>query len=79
MSSKKFGELLLAQPIFNDDNLWSDKIKATPITISALKELFGTNKLPGDIADKNGFAFWRNSPLYNDSGANEGYPFRTLL
>jgi len=79
MSSKKFGQLLLAQPIFNDDNLWSDKIKATPITISALKELFGTNKLPGDIADKNGFAFWRNSPLYNDSGANEGYAFREFL
>ena len=52
MSSKKFGQLLLAQPILNDEGLWSDKIKASPVTISVLKELFGTNGLPQGITDK---------------------------
>ena len=78
MSSKQFGNLLLAQPIFKK-KLWSDEIKASPVAISVLKGLFGTNNLPEGIKNKGGFAFDRQFPLYNDSGANEGYAFREFL
>ena len=79
MSSDKFAELLLASPILDDKGLNTIQIKASPVKISDLKKLFGTKGLPQSITDKGGNAIYLKSPLYNDSGANEGYTFREFL
>ncbi|MCP4121373.1 MAG: hypothetical protein GY751_06430 [Bacteroidetes bacterium] len=84
MSSDKFAELLLASPILDDNGLNTNQIKASPVKISDLKKLFGTKGLPkvgGQevITDKGGNAIYLTTPLYNDSGANEGYTFRHFL
>jgi len=79
MSSNRFAELLLATPIRDANGLNTNEITATPISIATLREEFGAKGVPNGITDRDSFAVYLTSPLYNDSGANEGYSFREFL
>ena len=79
MSPRQFAELLLATPILDENGLNTNKIKASPISTSALREVFGSKGLPNGITDRDGFAVYLTTPLYNDSGANEGFALREFL
>ena len=79
MSPHQFAEVLLAKPILNNEGLNTNQIKATPVKITDLRELFGAKGLPQSITEKDGNAIYLTSPLYNDSGANEGFALREFL
>ncbi len=79
MSPSNFANLLLAHPQTDEEGLYTKKISATPISIEKLRSEFGSKGLPHGITDKDGFAIYLTTPLYNDSGANEGYAFREFL
>ena len=79
MPPTRFAQLLLATPTLDENGLNTDMITATPVSIASLREEFGAKGLPNGITDRNGYAVYLTTPLYNDSGANEGYAFREFL
>ena len=80
LKPSKFASLLLAEPIRNDAGINTRDIRANPIKLADVKQLLRVNKTPDQFTeDSDGNAIYLTSPLYTDSGANEGYYFREFL
>jgi len=78
MTPEAFADLLFA-PISQDGT-----ISAKPVSMETIENLFREGKKKasdmGDLEkDNRGYAHWRGSALWTDSGANEGFNFREFL
>ncbi|MBP98585.1 hypothetical protein CMK18_21755 [Candidatus Poribacteria bacterium] len=79
MKPEDFASILFASPITDENGLNTKMIRATAMSSDKIRELFGTKGLPSMVSDRDGFAYYLNSPLYNDAGGNEGYNLREML
>ena len=80
MKPEEFANILLASPT-SDENGLSNKIVSSPIKYADLVTLFGEHgaKVPSIVEQIDGNAQILGSPLFTDSGGNEGFAFRDFL
>ncbi len=81
MTPEQFANLLLASPTRDENGMLSNKIMSSPIKYADLVTLFGEHgvKVPNVVSQMNGNAQILGSPLFTDSGGNEGFVFRDFL
>ena len=87
LSPDDYSNFLLAKPDFTinkdtGDVLVLNTIGAEAKTMAEIRELFGAksnDKLPRGFSEQDGFAMFGGSPLYSDSGGNEGFALREFL
>jgi hypothetical protein len=87
LSPDDYTNFLFAKPDFTINKDTGDvavlnTISAKGKTMADMRELFGVksnDKLPRGMGEQNGFAMFGGSPLYSDSGGNEGFALREFL
>ena len=84
MSTDDYANFLLAKPDVKISKSTGDvqvlnTIRGKAKTMAEVRELFGKNPIPKGMSEQDGFAMFGGSPLYSDSGGNEGFALREFL